>query len=211
MLWALLATALAAQAWATYRLAIGPDEMGVRAASGLAGGALLYLLRRDSHGRGSLAATAASSAAFVLAVLVMAMAGTVPRLALGFPLLAAAAIWFGAAARGLFTTAPVQALGRWSYSIYLIHIPVLVLANRLMGEAAVQGDPAVKDRADRPRRRFGGRGLPLHRGAVDRCRQARRADADGAGQAGQPGGLDRRRASSRAAQIIPSAIILWMA
>jgi peptidoglycan/LPS O-acetylase OafA/YrhL len=38
----------------------------------------------------------------------------------------------------------MQALGRWSYSIYLLHIPVLLAANAVFGEARVEGNAGLK-------------------------------------------------------------------
>lgn len=123
---------------ACYLFEIGDDRQFVRAALGLAGGALLYK-------QWAAAQRPASAAVAVLGVLtalgVMATSGVLPSVAVLFYPAAIAAIWFGASATGLFSTWPLQAIGRWSYSIYLLHAPVLsgiqLLAGReLHGVAA---------------------------------------------------------------------------
>lgn len=143
-LWLMFATALAMQSYTTFALASGSDHMAWRAASGLAAGALLLLLRRNSQPASPRLASGLSLVAFVCAVLVMMNAGMQPIIAAGFPVFAALAIWLGASARGLFSTPALQALGRWSYSIYLIHIPLLLVANEVFGETAIRGDIPAK-------------------------------------------------------------------
>jgi len=80
-----------------------------------------------------------SALAFVGALAVMALAGVIPEAALLFPCLCAAAIWWGAGATGLFSARPTQALGRWSYSIYMAHIPVLLCSQGWLGDSLVRG------------------------------------------------------------------------
>jgi peptidoglycan/LPS O-acetylase OafA/YrhL len=108
----------------------------VRAVLGLAGGAILYLLWDAYRPRGNVLAT---YAAFVGSLAIMALAGVVPVLVLVFPFCVFIMLMFGAEADGVFSTRPAQAIGRWSYSIYLVHIPVLMTAERVFGEAAVRG------------------------------------------------------------------------
>jgi peptidoglycan/LPS O-acetylase OafA/YrhL len=134
---AALAIALAVQAGATLSLTQGADHQLWRSASGLVAGALLQQLYVPGSGK-----VWTASACFAGGVLVMALAGILPWLGVLFPLCAAGAIWFGAEAKGLFSTAPLQALGRWSFSIYLLHIPVLALTERLIG--GVDGSIALK-------------------------------------------------------------------
>ncbi|MCU1625051.1 MAG: acyltransferase 3, partial [Frankiales bacterium] len=143
-LWLLFGAALAIQSYTTFALAAGPDHMAWRAASGLLAGALLFLLRRHSLPPASRTASGISLVAFGFAVLVMATAGMHPTLAAAFPAFAALAIWFGASAQGLFSTPPLQALGRWSYSIYLVHIPLLLTVNAVFGERAILGSIPAK-------------------------------------------------------------------
>lgn len=109
---------------------------GVRAAVGLASGAILYLVWDAYRPRASAPGTYAALAGIVGA---MALAGVVPAVVVLFPVLAFAALLCGAELDGLFSSAPAQAIGRWSYSIYLVHIPVLMVSQRLFGEEAVRG------------------------------------------------------------------------
>jgi peptidoglycan/LPS O-acetylase OafA/YrhL len=73
----------------------------------------------------------------------MMVSGILPALSLLFYPCAIAAIWFGAGCNGLFSLRPFQAVGRWSYSIYLLHIPVLAAAQLWTG-STLQGDTSLK-------------------------------------------------------------------
>lgn len=128
-----------AQALILLALAQGRDVPWLRAAAGLPLGGVLYLLRDRIGVTASSPWPPAIGVTGSLAV--MAVCGVVPAATLIFPLTVAGAIWFGAEADGLFSTRPAQALGRWSYSIYLLHIPVLLLAERLLGTHGVEGAP----------------------------------------------------------------------
>ncbi len=138
----LLFTLLAMAAIVAILLAGGDDRQLMRAIVGLGAGTFLYLaFRRLPRARPRAWPPLIF---FVAAVLVMLLAGMQPFLALLFPPLAAAAILYGAGAQGIFSLPPLQALGRWSYSIYLLHIPVLMAAYGWLGEGLVQGNPAAK-------------------------------------------------------------------
>jgi peptidoglycan/LPS O-acetylase OafA/YrhL len=104
----------------------------LRAAAGLSGGALLYHVwsRRRVVKNSAVSALCGIAGA----MLIMAVSGTAPVIALLFYPCAIAAIWFGAGARGLFSLPACQAVGRWSYSIYLLHIPVLAAYQMLTGQ-----------------------------------------------------------------------------
>jgi len=110
----------------------------------LACGAVLYLVRHVETEPIPNGSTTVSVIAFGGAVVAMGLSGLVPLIAFGFPILASAAIWFGAESKGVFTLPPIAALGRWSYSIYLIHIPTLLAANALLGAHTVDGHVAIK-------------------------------------------------------------------
>jgi peptidoglycan/LPS O-acetylase OafA/YrhL len=104
-----------------------------RAIAGLSGGALLYYRRLNRL-------PAKPSALLALcgiggAVLIMTASGVFPALSLLFYPSAIAAIWYGADATGIFSTRPLQAAGRWSYSIYLLHVPVLAMAQFWTGSS----------------------------------------------------------------------------
>jgi peptidoglycan/LPS O-acetylase OafA/YrhL len=140
----LAAVLLAGQAWACWRMAAGHDWPALRAAFGLGLGAIAFLVHGAQPRTPVRFSSAYALAAVTAAVLVMAIAGVAPLAALAFPPLGLIAIWFGVGARGLFSTPPLQALGRWSYSIYLLHIPVLLIANAALGEGRVEGHAALK-------------------------------------------------------------------
>lgn len=72
---------------------------------------------------------------FAACLFTMAVAARYPLLASLVPVFAAAAIWFGSRTHTILSTVPLQALGRWSYSIYLLHVPVLTLAEHTIGSA----------------------------------------------------------------------------
>ena len=129
----MLVVAVAAQGFAALRLAQGVDLVFLRAGAGLSAGGLLYLLRAGEHLPKPRDGQAAAILLFGAALLVMMLTGEASWLAAGFPLAVLGAIWCGAESRGLFTTSPFQALGRWSYSIYLLHIPVLTAAQAVWG------------------------------------------------------------------------------
>jgi peptidoglycan/LPS O-acetylase OafA/YrhL len=107
-----------------------------RAAAGLSGGALLYYrrLNRIAAKPSALLALLGISGA----ILIMAVSGVFPALSLLFYPCAIAAIWYGAGARGIFSIRPFQAAGRWSYSIYLLHVPLLAIAQFWTG-SSLQG------------------------------------------------------------------------
>ena len=145
MLWAALVAALALSTLASGLMAGGRDIPWLRAIGGIAGGGGLYLIWvRRPHPSTSLKAPLIALFALATAMAIMALGETIPHLALLFPAVACTAIWFGAEGRGLLSTPVFQALGRWSYSIYLLHIPVLLAAQRLLGDAHVTGSPAIK-------------------------------------------------------------------
>ena len=116
---------------ACYLFEAGHDHQFVRAALGLTGGALLY--NQWNAGAHRHASASIAVIGVLIAVAVMASSGVLPSLAITFYPAAIAAIWFGANATGLFSTWPLQAIGRWSYSIYLLHAPVLSGVQLLVG------------------------------------------------------------------------------
>lgn len=72
---------------------------------------------------------------FAACLVTMAVAARYPLLASLVPVFAVAAIWFGSRTHTILSSAPFQAFGRWSYSIYLLHVPVLTLAAFTIGSA----------------------------------------------------------------------------
>jgi peptidoglycan/LPS O-acetylase OafA/YrhL len=77
-------------------------------------------------------------------MLIMATAVKWPVLAALFHPVAALCILLGANIHSVFSTAPFQALGRWSYSIYLLHVPVLNGFALLVGMQTMSGSVPLK-------------------------------------------------------------------
>lgn len=79
---------------------------------------------------------------FAIAIVIMAVAAKFPALAALFPPTSALCIFLGTRTQTFLSTAPFQAIGRWSYSIYLLHIPVLLAVQAMLG--TVDGDAGRK-------------------------------------------------------------------
>jgi exopolysaccharide production protein ExoZ len=124
----------------TVALAMRHDVALARATFGLGLGAALARwsqLRPPPAARPTLVLTL-----FALVFAIMALAGRVPALAALFPLLSVGCVYYGARTRTFLSTRPFQAIGRWSYSIYLLHIPMLTLVGKTLGD--VGGSVALK-------------------------------------------------------------------
>lgn len=141
---AILALGLTAATYAAWRFTHGMDLQWLRAIGGLTAGAALFLVWRERRGKTPGPSAMVSLLCFILAIAVMALGGVAPWASLAFPALSAAAIWFGAGSKGPFAAAPFQALGRWSYAIYLLHIPVLMAAEWIFGQSRVAGSVPLK-------------------------------------------------------------------
>jgi peptidoglycan/LPS O-acetylase OafA/YrhL len=123
-------------------LAMDIDIPMLRAASGLGTGFCLFLVRQGlSPVRQRPFLTLAL---FFTNMLIMALAAKIPLLAAMFYPASAVSILFGSQVRTILSTRPFQALGRWSYSIYLLHVPVLTLAISFVGEQTVSGNIPAK-------------------------------------------------------------------
>lgn len=115
-------------------LAIGYDYQGIRAAAGLGFGMVLYQAGWRPRVPGTLLAAGFGS---VLAIMLFSV--ELPIIAVAFYPLSAWCIVTGASAQTLFSSPPFQALGRWSYSIYLLHIPAITAAALWLGEGQTRG------------------------------------------------------------------------
>jgi len=115
-------------------LASGYDFRGVRAAAGLGFGMMLYYAGWHPKISGVI-----SVAGFVAVLVVILLCGRLPLLALTFYPLVAWSIVAGTSARTIFSSFPFQAVGRWSYSIYLLHIPVITTASLMLGNGLTRG------------------------------------------------------------------------
>lgn len=127
---------------AAVSLAQGHDWPWLRATAGIGAGFALCHLRE----RFTLPAhrTGLALAAFVGCIAIMAVGHRLPVLAALFPLVAAVTVVAGAEASSWLSTRPFQALGAWSYGIYLIHIPVLITVTAALGPEAVDGNLPIK-------------------------------------------------------------------
>jgi len=131
-----LGTAIMIGSVACYLYQFDVDLQLTRAAAGLSAGALLY--RRRMTAKRIATSSYVTLSAFAGVILIMMSSGVLPLLSFLFYPCAIVAIWCGADGNTLFSTKPFQALGRWSYSIYLLHVPVLAAA-QLWSGSALQG------------------------------------------------------------------------
>ncbi len=126
-----------------YGLAIGADHRLARAFVGLSLGMVLY----DVAGHKVSAFRASPLQVWLLfaaSLGVMLVAHRFPPAALLFHPLVVTIILSGALSESVFSTVPFQALGRWSYSIYLLHIPVLMATMTMLGNDAFDHRPMAK-------------------------------------------------------------------
>jgi peptidoglycan/LPS O-acetylase OafA/YrhL len=133
-----LAVCLCAGGFAAVLLAMDIDVPMLRAASGLGAGFCLFLVRQDLspvRQRPTL-----MLALFFTTMLIIALSGKIPLLGALFYPASVLSILYGAQVKTVLSTWPFQALGRWSYSIYLLHVPVLTVANAFVGEQALSGN-----------------------------------------------------------------------
>jgi peptidoglycan/LPS O-acetylase OafA/YrhL len=132
-----LAICLGAGGLGAVVLAMDIDVPMLRAASGLGAGFCLFLVRQSSspvRKRPTLVL-----ALFSTSMIIMALAAKMPLLGAMFYPISALAILYGSRVTTVLSTWPFQSLGRWSYSIYLLHVPVLTAANVIVGEHTMSG------------------------------------------------------------------------
>lgn len=114
----------------------------LRAASGLGLGFSLSLIgtmtRRFSPGRN------VTCLLFLSVLLIMALGEKLPYLAILFHPLAILTILAGAESKSIFSSWPFQALGSWSYSIYMLHVPVFSSAIFIFGTDGIKGSFLIK-------------------------------------------------------------------
>lgn len=129
---ALLVGALAGGGVLGYLCALGIEYHVLRGIFGLGSGMLLACVhgrRRPQEVRPGLVLSL-----FGFALLLMALSPTFPPLGALFYATSAATIYFGAQVRTFLSGRVFQALGRWSYSIYLVHVPVMWALRPWTGE-----------------------------------------------------------------------------
>ncbi|WGM31074.1 acyltransferase [Brevundimonas sp. NIBR11] len=123
-------------------LITGHDERALRGAVGILTGFVLFALYRN------MGAAPPRPSLFLTVVaglfLVMGLSRTAPEVILAFYPLSCLAILLGARTRTLLSSPPFQALGAWSYGIYLVHIPVLRVAEVFASEQTLDGNIPIK-------------------------------------------------------------------
>ena len=111
------------------------DFGALRCLAGFSAGVLAQALAKRWRGPGLETATALETGAVILFLAFLAFAGS-NSLSYAAPFLFAAMTMAFAYQRGkvsrLLLAAPLQALGRWSYSIYMVHVIVLLFLNDIL-------------------------------------------------------------------------------
>ena len=123
----LLAAVLLAMGLADIEVADGERLYLLRATCGLLAGHLLY--------RAKLTADLPLVPMFAGLALVMALAAYLSVFAVALPFVASLCILAGRKGGSIFASPPAQALGYLSYTLYLVHIPVLRLMQYWWGSA----------------------------------------------------------------------------
>ncbi|MEO6387657.1 MAG: acyltransferase [Croceibacterium sp.] len=103
--------------------AMGGHYYFARALLGLSAGHLLYRSRLDSNL--PMYALVAALAA------IMAAARYVPVIAMILPMVASATILAGRRSQTVLSSSPIQFLGMISYTLYMVHVPLLLATDRL--------------------------------------------------------------------------------
>lgn len=139
---ALLVLALAGLAWADVQVAQGGHLYFLRGMLGLAAGCCLY--NAFPPRPGTAPRPALTYALLVMAFAVMGLASEAPLAAIALPPIAAALVWSGAwQTTPLLNSRPAQYLGAVSYTLYMVHIPVLFTLRAAFG-SAIDGNPLAK-------------------------------------------------------------------
>ncbi len=113
----------------------GQDLGGLRAVFGLLGGHLIF--------RSGLTVRMRPELPFAGILLVMALASYWPGAALALPVCAALAIMAGLGGNSVFSSWPMKFLGDISYTVYLVHVPLLLVFARFLGPE-IDGNAVAK-------------------------------------------------------------------
>ena len=116
-----------------YYIAAGWRLEGLRALAALGAGACLYATARK---RRILPPVSGHALLYCLVgglFAIMMAARTVPTVAILFPWIGAAIVLVGTRTRSLLSSRPIAWLGRISYTLYMVHVPVLVLLALIFG------------------------------------------------------------------------------
>lgn len=124
-----------------YLVAAGGHYFGLRAFLGLSAGCCLYLSIPRLKLPGALFRPFALYALIGSLLAVMFLASVVPAVAIAFPWIAILAVIAGTRTRTFLSGGPMATLGHVSYTLYMVHVPVL-MASALIFD--VSGHPLVK-------------------------------------------------------------------
>ncbi len=140
----LFAISVTLSVYATFSLSSGSDLRGLRASSSLFTGALFFLVWSNFNLGFSIHSSKMTVAVFFFSLVIMAISGLSPWFTLMFIPLSILTIGIGTKAKGLFSLWPFQYLGKISFSVYLLHEPVLTAFQITIGDAALEGNISLK-------------------------------------------------------------------
>jgi len=139
---ALLIALTFAMSVAVYFVAAGDHYFGLRALLGLSAGCCLYLSMPRLTLPDALFKPLTMYVLIASLLAVMFFASMVHLVAIAFPWIAILAVVVGTRTRTLLSSGPMAALGHISYTLYMVHIPVL-MASALFVED-IGGHPFIK-------------------------------------------------------------------
>ncbi|MFA5965303.1 MAG: acyltransferase [Sphingomonas sp.] len=122
----------ALMAWVAMLVSDGAMLYGARACLGLAAGACLFQSRISVPRQ--LATPAVLYGLVILMLALMLASASFPAAAVIFPVAVFATILVGARTRSLLSSRPIAWLGSISYTLYMVHIPVLVAMALVFGD-----------------------------------------------------------------------------
>ena len=135
----LLVVAIVALSIVDIRVAQGERFYFSRAFLGLVTGSCLFSVYRDR----SFSRPALTYALFILLIVVFATATGYPLAAALVPIVAAILIWSAAGVpTSVFSSRPLQWLGAISYTVYMVHAPVLIAMKTIWGSNVAANAPA---------------------------------------------------------------------
>jgi peptidoglycan/LPS O-acetylase OafA/YrhL len=114
-------------------VAQGGHLYGVRALLGLSTGACLYVVWTGLTAKWHTTAPTILYSSIAGMAAVMLGSGSIPQVAALFPGLAVVAVLSGTRTRSLLSSKPIAWLGSVSYTLYMVHIPVLVAVALVAG------------------------------------------------------------------------------
>lgn len=126
-----------------YFFVTGIESAHARALFGLFTGMALFISQRDNIYYRDVS-NYILPLLFVVSILVMIFSVKIPVLAVGFYPIVILCIMFGSISQGVFSWVIFKYLGRWSYSIYLLHVPVLIISQNIIGRDIVGHNPPLK-------------------------------------------------------------------